>query len=744
MRRIGLGCCGAFGRRSQRGRRLLGRGVFHRFHAMRRGLGTMVFLAVAVAVALLGADARSALADAGRGVGITNVTTNQFTHPWQGGWITNVGTAWCIQSGAREPRAVGNVQIDDVPAARGVRQSDRWALAYALWAHGDTTDPLTAAGLATVVRGLSGDEWADVNVPAMAVSHPDVKARAVELYQEAQARAHWLDGPWRIDVDLVWEEETTWTSTIRYTNASGQPIAGHKVDILPGNVVEAERPDVIRHATTDVNGVVVNTWHQAEVGRDILVLSGAWAPAYYSVWAGPDYPSGSNAQNVVTPNGTRFDGGAASRVPKGFGRVLKTTTNQAYQSAVGAVFEVRSVSGVATPPGAIGSGEGGIREVGVGEVGVGEVVGNLTVGANGYTNELDLAPGVYEVVEVSAPAGVRIDATVHQITIAAGEMTTIEVVDGVEPGASLNLVKVDVATGEPVSGAVVHISRDSDGDGSFDEDIGDFTLGVEATNVGYLVAGTYEITEVTPPEGYLIDRSPSKVVTLAWNETTTVTFEDHRIPTLSSFTREVPSGEALNSGLEVATVSSGDITVEVGAAVRDVVVIEGLGPDEEATVHLELFGPFESAANLVDGCVAENLVWSDDFTVTGSGNHPSPAYTPGKPGVYGYVATMQIPEVGEYTGKCGESGETVTVVEKKTETETETGDETPEESGGDTPVDQPRESVRRPGGPTPAVLPRTGTATVLYLAMGVSLVVLGTVVVVVSRRLSGSGNRTGK
>lgn len=588
------------------------------------GLGAVVLAGVVLVL-----ETRSASADAGRGIGLPNVTTNQFTHPWQGGWLTDVGTAWCIQSGAREPRAVGNVQIGDVPALRGVGQQDRWALSYALWMHSKTTDPVTGAALATVVRGLSGDEWADVNVPAMSVSDPAVKARAVELYREAQDRAHWVNGPWRVDIGLEWQQGTTWISTIRFTNAAGQPIAGHRVDILADNVVAAEQPGVVRNATTDSNGTVVTTWHQFDVSRDLVVLAGAEAPGYYSVWAGPAYPSGSVAQNVVTGNGTRFDDGTRARVPRGLGRVRKSTTNPAYQSGEGAVFEVRS------PGGAVS-------------------FGMVTVRADGFSEALDLDPGTYEMIEKRAPDGVRIDTAVHEFSIVAGQMTTVEVIDEVDADASLELLKLDVATGEPVGGAIVGIRRDRDGDDLYEEDLGLFTLGTEPTVVDALVAGRYEVTEVSPPDGYLIDPIGIRYVELRWNETATITFADHRIPSIVTHSQAV--GE---DGLDAAL--SGDIVVGFGASVRDVVTIEGLAPDEEATLEVGLYGPFLMQDALPPVCGEENLVWSESRTINGSGNHPSSAFTPSIPGVYGYVATLDLPGVGVYAGQCGESAEAVTV-----------------------------------------------------------------------------------
>src|SRR5690606_34731950 len=132
------------------------------------------------------------------------------------------------------------------------------------WAYAATRTPTTAAGLATVVHGLSGDDHASVHVPSMAVSNASVKAAAVAIYDEAEGRAFWVSDPavdpWRVTTTLTHTTGRTWSAVTRITTSSGRPIAHHRVGLVPGNVTDA--PGTEHVATTDGTGTVRTTWTQ--------------------------------------------------------------------------------------------------------------------------------------------------------------------------------------------------------------------------------------------------------------------------------------------------------------------------------------------------------------------------------------------------------------------------------------------------------------------------------------------------
>ena len=80
-------------------------------------------------------------------------------------------------------------------------------------------------------------------------------------------------------------------------------------------------------------------------------------------------------------------------------------------------------------------------------------VGTLTTDANGDSNTTNLYPGTYWVKEKSAPKGYALDTSVHQISVADGQTTTVEVSE--EPlndPVVITLQKVDKDTGETAQG----------------------------------------------------------------------------------------------------------------------------------------------------------------------------------------------------------------------------------------------------------------------------------------------------
>lgn len=606
----------------------------HPPRARRTGAARVTGLAATLVVTVLSTltiGTGVAAADAPHGVGLTNITTNGFTHPWQGGWSTNVGTAWCIDTGSWDPRATGNTAIGDLPASRSVSAKNRNALAYALWAYSATNDSTTAGGLATVVHGLSGDSYASTNVPSMTVSNAGVYNAAVSIYNQAEARAFWV-GTWHIAVTLTFNGGTGWTSTVKVTASNGAAVAGVSATVVPYNVVASQHPGTARTATTDANGEIHSSWTQADTTQPITVDAAADAPGYYNVWQGPAYSEGPAAQKIITGTGTRYSGRGQATIPSGFGRVRKVTTNPAYQSAAGATYDVQSDGG-------------------------GSSLGTLTVGADGNSNTLSLPVGTYQAVETSAPAGVRVDPTPHRFTVTAQSTATLALSDEVDHQAELDLLKVDAITYDPVAGATLTVSRDDNGDGTYETTVGTFTTTTEPVKVDGLEAGNYQITETAPPPGYLAPKVATKNVALTWDQTTTVSFDDHKIPTITTHSQLANGdGAPIASSAPSDLSGSANVVGAVGSTLHDVATVTGLGDDEQARVTSTLYGPVQPGEHLV--CDADHQVWSGTWTITGSGDSTSDGFTPTQAGLYGYVETLDVPGVGQFSGTCGEITET--------------------------------------------------------------------------------------
>ena len=169
-------------------------------------------------------------------------------------------------------------------------------------------------------------------------------------------------------------------------------------------------------------------------------------------------------------------------------------------------------------------------------------VGTMTVPTPpGPTNELyPLEPGTYVVRETSPPAGYQ-PVTPIVVNVAAGtlEPTVVAVDDPVQP-ASVAIVKVDAESGAGVGGAVFSVAYAPTPTGAFTETLGTCTTDAEgacapAGNDGPvgLLPGTYQVTETTPPPGYLFPQDPTEEVTLAPGEVGRVTFADQPLVPVS-------------------------------------------------------------------------------------------------------------------------------------------------------------------------------------------------------------------
>lgn len=170
-------------------------------------------------------------------------------------------------------------------------------------------------------------------------------------------------------------------------------------------------------------------------------------------------------------------------------------------------------------------------------------IGTYTTDSHGEIFLYDLEPGTYLVRESAAPAGYVLDTTPQEIKLEAGVWEyRLVFLDHVKPG--MRLVKLDSQTMEPLPGATFRLAQVG---GAFDQEfttdkdgeIDVSTLTTETTNaqgdilLKHLEPGVYEITEITPPVGYLPAEEPTQLITLAVNKLGTVEFTNHAKPSLT-------------------------------------------------------------------------------------------------------------------------------------------------------------------------------------------------------------------
>lgn len=135
--------------------------------------------------------------------------------------------------------------------------------------------------------------------------------------------------------------------------------------------------------------------------------------------------------------------------------------------------------------------------------------------ANGFATLGDLPAGSYTLTETKAPAGYVLNTQTMDIAIVSNEVTVVTV-GNMKQSGEFKLTKVDAATNARLAGAVFQISN------------GTTTIPFETNASGEavvtnLAAGSYIVTEISPPSGYVLNSVP-KVVTIEAGKTTELTF----------------------------------------------------------------------------------------------------------------------------------------------------------------------------------------------------------------------------
>lgn len=137
-----------------------------------------------------------------------------------------------------------------------------------------------------------------------------------------------------------------------------------------------------------------------------------------------------------------------------------------------------------------------------------------------------LDPGVYSVQELSAPGGYVRNEFEYHVELFAGQTSRLVVTNQEKP--DLKIVKRDADTGAALSGAVFTIKK-----------VDSSTLTTKTTDqngeilLRHLDPGVYQITEKTPPTGYLPAEKPTQLITLVPDKTGEVVFENHIKPSLT-------------------------------------------------------------------------------------------------------------------------------------------------------------------------------------------------------------------
>ncbi len=189
-------------------------------------------------------------------------------------------------------------------------------------------------------------------------------------------------------------------------------------------------------------------------------------------------------------------------------QIIKSGDDVAYTPIAGAVFTV------------------------TGPVPATTAVGTLTVASSGVSNVLILPDsGTYLFTETTPPPGYSAVAPFTKAVTDSSQVLSIDVHDLVTP-ATLSITKLDAQTNAPLAGAVLDVAYAPQPGGPYSDDLGRCTTtsmglcDVNGNDGLALYPGNYQVTEVSPPPGYVLPTQPTQQITLSPGQSGSVTFSD--------------------------------------------------------------------------------------------------------------------------------------------------------------------------------------------------------------------------
>ena len=149
---------------------------------------------------------------------------------------------------------------------------------------------------------------------------------------------------------------------------------------------------------------------------------------------------------------------------------------------------------------------------------------SATTGTDGSATLSAIPAGVYVVREESVPEPYIVTNTEQTVALRPGKTSEVTFVDYEKPG--LEIVKKNIANGEPIEGVTYHIEQID----------GNFSTSATTDNHGRIFldsvpVGTFKVTEINVPNHVILCPIPQEVA-LKPGETSTVTFFNALKPTL--------------------------------------------------------------------------------------------------------------------------------------------------------------------------------------------------------------------
>ena len=261
------------------------------------------------------------------------------------------------------------------------------------------------------------------------------------------------------------EEKETALEIIKVEKGTNKPLSGAIFE------VKGPQGDVLGSFSTDTNGKITLP----------LTLSGTYVVTEKT--APQDYLLSKDNTQTVTVSYNQTATVTFANEPYGDLRIEKID-GVSGESLAGAQIEVKSL--------ADGTTYSGITQTG------------------GSLNLTELKPGVYEIKEISAPKGYKLDDKTYTTKVNAGEVTTITLKNYANPG--LRIIKYDEKTLERLPDTTFEVYKNAQLIGTFTTDeLGEITL-------SDLAEGTYMVKEISTDDSHLVNSSPQEIEIKAGEE----------------------------------------------------------------------------------------------------------------------------------------------------------------------------------------------------------------------------------
>nr|WP_297999994.1 SpaA isopeptide-forming pilin-related protein [uncultured Anaerotignum sp.] len=136
-----------------------------------------------------------------------------------------------------------------------------------------------------------------------------------------------------------------------------------------------------------------------------------------------------------------------------------------------------------------------------------------------------LEEGWYTITEIAPPKGYLISTESKDVYLEGGKCVEVKFDNRLRP--SLQIMKIDAETGEPLAGAKFKVQKTED------KTVSEYVTDETGTVVIHdLDEAVYTVEEIEAPDGYIIDTDNHKDIALEWGKTKTLVFSDTKKPAL--------------------------------------------------------------------------------------------------------------------------------------------------------------------------------------------------------------------